>query len=121
MLLVYASRTNNIDRFVEKLKIINTKKIETGEEIVQQNFILITYTDMFGEIPKEIKIFLKNNQKFLKAVAGSGNKNFGNNFCGAAKKISEIFKVELISCFELSGNENDIKQLKNKFLLSGGY
>lgn len=108
--IVYFSRTNNIQKFIDKTKIsaIKGKK----DIVINSSFILLTYTDKFGEVPEEVNEFLKNNHKKLKGVIGSGNKNWGINYCKAVDLISEKYNVPKLQTFELSGNIHDVKKFK---------
>lgn len=111
--IIYFSKTGNIDRFVKKLNYNNYKKLEE-DLILKEPFVLITSTINFGEVPLEVKKFLKNNHNFLVGVSGSGNRNWGSNFAKAADIISKKFNVPIINKFELSGNIYDVEIFNNK-------
>ena len=53
MNVYYASRTGNVESMINKLGISATK-IEGGDEVADEDFILITYTDGYGDIPAEV-------------------------------------------------------------------
>ncbi|WP_431785926.1 class Ib ribonucleoside-diphosphate reductase assembly flavoprotein NrdI [Paenibacillus lactis] len=110
MLIVYDSLTGNVQKFVNKINMKNIKL--TDSLIIDEPFILITYTIGFGEVPVSVKRFLESgyHRNYLKGVAGSGNKNWGSRFCKAAHTISQEYGVPLIHTFELSGTENDIEK-----------
>ncbi|AEW44944.1 Ribonucleotide reductase stimulatory protein [Mycoplasma haemocanis str. Illinois] len=111
MLLAYLSRTNNVKKIADKLERLGVEVIRISEGLLlDQEFCLLTYTDMLGQVPELVTQFLEKNRFNLKAVAGSGNRNFGNNFCGAAKKIHSIYKVPLVAEFELSGDDVSIEK-----------
>jgi protein involved in ribonucleotide reduction len=114
MLIVYDSLTGNVERFVNKTE-FPSQKIYPGLK-VNTFFILVSYSIGFGEIPETTVQFLKSNYKFLKGVAVSGNKNWGNNFGKSGKTISEMYKVPLILSFELSGSNEDIFIFKREVL-----
>ncbi|OAL10196.1 ribonucleotide reductase [Candidatus Mycoplasma haematobovis] len=120
MLLAYISRTNNIQNIVNKLS-LDAKSIinisDNPDLILEQDFCLLTYTDFLGQIPDIVLSFLSKNSLKLKAVAGSGNRNFGRNFCGAAKKIQELYHVPIVALFELSGDDESIRNFK-EFLIT---
>ena len=138
MLLAYASKTGNIKRAITKLldyikeisqdpskqKIainelsttIETFEIKTGEELIKKNCILFTYTTGIGEIPQEIDKFIINNINHIKGVIGSGNKNWGLNYCKACDLIFEKFNLKTLFKFELAGNTHDIKTLATKII-----
>lgn len=122
MILVFISRTKNIKKIVEKLGFLSENLFDISENpkaVIRKDFCLLTYTDLLGSIPSVVEDFLKVNSGFLKAVAGSGNRNFGENFCGAAKKISKQYGVPLLMEFELSGCEKTISIFKEKLCRIG--
>ena len=110
MLIIYDTFSGNTERFVQKLNVKNTIVRLSPLLLVEEEFVLVTYTFLFGEVPTATKLFLENNHKFLKGVASSGNKNWGNNFAKAANIISDNYNVPIIHKFELSGTDNDIKE-----------
>lgn len=118
MLLVYASRTNNIVRFVARLsQITNVLRIETNAvQRVAEPFWLITYTDKLGEVPEPVWNFLDVNNRYLRGVAASGNRNFGKNFANAADVIARKYKVPVIMKFELSGTQGEAVEFETRFL-----
>ncbi len=99
--------TGNVERFVKKLEIKNVIKI-TGGLIVEEPYVLITYTTGMGKTPKKTEEFLIDNHLYLRGVASSGNRNWGNNFSKAADTISDQYDVPIILKFELAGLENDV-------------
>ncbi|ALS22111.1 class Ib ribonucleoside-diphosphate reductase assembly flavoprotein NrdI [Paenibacillus naphthalenovorans] len=107
MLVVYDSMTGNVERFVKKLGVKNVKIHK--ELIVNEPFILITYTTGFGQLPQSTTNFLSKNNRYIIAVASSGNRNWGKNYGFAAELISKQYDVPIILKFELSGTEDDIK------------
>ncbi|MBP0724693.1 class Ib ribonucleoside-diphosphate reductase assembly flavoprotein NrdI [Bacillus sp. RG28] len=107
MVIVYSSMTGNVKRFVNKVNLPSIQ-IKDGLE-VEEPFVLITYTTGFGNIPDNVERFLENNSHHLKAVSASGNKNWGNLFAASADKISNQYKVPVLSKFELAGTNRDVK------------
>lgn len=113
MLVVYITFTGKVKNFVERTNYKNILEIKTGLEKTNEPFVLICGTIGFGEINPNLIKFLKNNKENLKAVIGSGNKNWGSVlFCKAAKDISKTFKVPLLFTFENSGNNYDLEKFK---------
>ncbi|MBE7896081.1 class Ib ribonucleoside-diphosphate reductase assembly flavoprotein NrdI [Paenibacillus polymyxa] len=110
MLIIYDSLTGNVERFTKKLEMKCVKIVEGL--IVDEPYVLITYTTGFGQVPLSVEKFLRKNNVNLKGVIGSGNMNWGSYYNGAAKKISEQYETPLIHTFELSGNLNDIEKVK---------
>ena len=105
-MIVYASRTGNVEYIIKKLDLPSIK-IEKGL-IIKEPYFIFTYTDGLGEIPSEVSEFLLHNHSYCKGVIASGNTNFGvNNFCGSADKISEMYSIPIIHKIELRGFESD--------------
>lgn len=112
MLVVYASKTGNVKRFAEKLEDIEVMSIY--EYDCDKPFVLLTYTDGFGEVPKEVEEFLNANHKKLIAVGASGNRNWGSNFALSANKISHKYNVPILLKFELAGGKGDVEKFKER-------
>ncbi|MCY9546810.1 class Ib ribonucleoside-diphosphate reductase assembly flavoprotein NrdI [Lysinibacillus xylanilyticus] len=113
MLIYYASLTGNVQRFVEKLN-IETKCIR--EENASEPYVLITYTFGFGEVPIEVKKWLKNNGHLMRAVAVSGNRNWGDNYGKAGDLIAQEYGVPLLQKFELAGTDEDVRIFNERML-----
>ncbi|MFL1672654.1 class Ib ribonucleoside-diphosphate reductase assembly flavoprotein NrdI [Paenibacillus dendritiformis] len=107
MLILFDSKTGNVQRFVNKLG-LDAIKIHS-DLLVDESFILITYTTKKGEVPASTSIFLEKNHAFLKGVSSSGNKNWGLLFAVAADHIANQYHVPIISKFELSGTKKDVE------------
>ncbi|GMK48466.1 MULTISPECIES: class Ib ribonucleoside-diphosphate reductase assembly flavoprotein NrdI [Paenibacillus] len=107
MLVVYDSRTGNVKRFINKL---NMRAVPIGElDIVDEPYVLVTYTTGFGQVPERVMNFLNRNSNYLQGVSASGNRNWGDGFAKSADTISSLFDVPVISKFELSGTNQDME------------
>ena len=105
MKLVYASRTGNVEKLVGKVGAPDVLKITTGDEEVDDEFILITYNDGEGEIPGIVKKFLDNNAFLCSGVFTSGNAlNHPYTYNGAAHKIEEEYGLEIKGKFDDDGD-----------------
>jgi len=111
MKVFYASRTGNVENMIAKLG-IEAEKVELGTEEANEEFILITYTDGFGDVPCEVDSFLASNSSLLKGVIVSGDPAYGEAFCGAGAKISEQYGVKDLYHFENDGNDADVAAIK---------
>lgn len=110
MLIAFDSKTGNVRRFVNKLEM---KSIQIDEEmILQEPFILVTYTTGMGKVPLKVLNFLEKNHSNMIAVAASGNKNWGLSYCKSADIISEKYHVPVILRFEMSGTNIDVEKFK---------
>ncbi|MES9681757.1 class Ib ribonucleoside-diphosphate reductase assembly flavoprotein NrdI [Gottfriedia acidiceleris] len=111
-MIVFDSRTGNVKRFIKKLGVPAVQI--TPDMVMEQPFILVTFTTGNGQVPETTDSFLKINNSFLEGVASSGNRNWGENFAAAGRIISEQYKVPLIHQFELSGTRKDIQITKER-------
>lgn len=115
--VVYYSRTGQTKRFIEKISDripeLGIYRIQTGGELCEHPYILITPTYNFGEIPEEVEKFLVsgNNMDNITSVISSGNKNWGDQFAASGNKVSEWQNVPLRHKYELRGNEEDVKKV----------
>lgn len=114
MLIVYASKTGNVRRFVESLNMKNVFIDDIANGIVNEPFILVTYTTGIGQIPSEVEEFLKHNGKNLVAVGASGNRNWRENFAMSANKIAYIYSVPILLKFEDDGEVDDREKFKER-------
>jgi protein involved in ribonucleotide reduction len=112
MLIVYDSLTGNVQRFAQKTGLESLRI--APDLIVSEDFILVTYTTGFGDIPQTTISFLKKNNRFLKGVAVSGNRNWGKTYGQAGILISKIYQVPLLATFELSGTQQDVLAFKEE-------
>lgn len=114
MIIVYASMTGNVRRFIKNLE-FETVQV-SNDLIINVPYVLITYTIGNGQVPKEVDDFLSKalNKDNLTAVVGSGNRNWGKSFCGGAVAISIKHEVPLLHTFELSGYDSDIAVVTSK-------
>lgn len=105
MKLVYASRTGNVQKLVDRIAAADTLKIVSGDESVKEDYILITYTDGAGIIPPAVEKFLDANHEGCKGAAVSGNsERHPDTFCGAADKIAEKYGLPILVRFEKDGD-----------------
>lgn len=63
MLIAYDSKTGNVKRFINKLKL---PAVQIEEQMtIEEPYVLITYTTGFGQIPERVSSFLKKMHKTL--------------------------------------------------------
>ncbi|MGJ3548691.1 class Ib ribonucleoside-diphosphate reductase assembly flavoprotein NrdI [Bacillus subtilis] len=113
MIITYESKTGNVRRFVKALQQeFDVEAIEiTDDTIINQEFIHITYTIGFGEVPERTLNFIKKNKNKIRGVAVSGNKVWGDNYGLAGDKLSAKFHIPLLLKFELSGTKQDLQKI----------
>lgn len=112
MIVAFASFTGKVKEFSSHLD-FKTVHIDS-DTIVDEPFVLITYSIGFGQVPVEVDDFLDNNSDNMVGVVGSGDRIWGNNFCRGARIVSEEFNVPLLHTFEKSGLNSDVEIVNNK-------
>ncbi len=117
MLVYYASLSGNVRRFAARLpdgfEVYDIKE----HPVAAGPFVLLTYTFSFGRIPKPVEAWLEQNGSQLRAVAASGNRNWGDLFGRAGDLIAARYDVPLLHKFELSGSQQDIEEFTRKAAL----
>lgn len=108
LIVAYATRTGNVQSFVKRTR---RPYVKITEDLrLAEPFILVTYTDKFGEAPELVRRFLARNNAYLRGVAASGNRNFGPYFGGAADEVVATYGAPVICRFELAGTPSDIRK-----------
>lgn len=112
MLIAYDSRTGNVARFIAKL---DGKVVRINEaSVLAEPFVLITYTTGFGQVPESTAAFLRKNSRWLRGVAASGNRNWGDGFAKSADRIADDYRVPVLGKFELSGTSREVQQFQDQ-------
>lgn len=109
----YASRTGNVESIIANLG-LDALRIEIGNEKLDEDFILFTYTDGYGDVPNEVIEFLANNGTHIKGVVVSGDTSYGDAYCLAGDKISEEYNCPTIYRVENAGSEEDLEAIKQE-------
>ena len=113
MKIVYASRSGNVEKFVEKLGVTDAMKVKLGTETIDEDYIIITYTDGSGIVPPIVETFLNYNSDHVRAVACSGdNDRHPDTFCFAANVIAEKYGVPVVETFHKDGDDVNVKKVK---------
>ena len=120
MKIIVYSLTGNCKRFVDMCEIPEEDvfHLQDIDYDVDFDYILITPTFGFGEVPAAVSKFLVENYMYLKGVVGSGNKNWGERFANASEIISKEYDVPLLMKIELHGSKKDISEFKKIYLES---
>ncbi|BDV03563.1 MAG: protein NrdI [Candidatus Hepatoplasma scabrum] len=121
MKFVFFSLTGNTKKIAEKLDLFPIEEIK-NDLLINDNYILIASSIGFGQVQPEVKSFLKNNSEKMIGVIGSGNRNWGQSYCKAAKTISKEYNVKYFASIELAGTNNQIEECRKNILefLSNG-
>lgn len=114
--IVYHSTTGNIERFLTNVKPYAQSmgfsiNLITVQEAIKSNFKedfhLFVPTRGFGEIPQIVEDYIAVYKRQILSVSGSGNRNWGSNFCKATHTISKRLKIPILITIELSGTSKD--------------
>ena len=131
MLVVYfSSVTENTRRFVEKLDLPNVRiPLHRNEEplVVDEPYVLVCPTYRGGAslthqnsrpVPVQVIRFLNDerNRSLIRAVVAGGNSNFGSDFGLAGEIIAKKCNVPYVYRFELMGNSEDVRILREGLL-----
>lgn len=112
MKLVFFSLTGQSRRFVKKLGSIDSLELKKNQPLpkLDQPFICLMPTYEAGL--DFLRPFFKDNRAFLKGFIGTGNRNFGPEFCHTAKELATAYNVPLLYTLEFSGTEHDVETVK---------
>lgn len=113
MKYAYASRTGHVEKIVGKLGLNDALKIVKGDEKIDGEYIIFTYTTGKGKTPKPVEAFLAANPG-VKAVVGSGStaKSHIETFNFAAENISKAYNVPIIAKVDGVGTDEDMENIK---------
>lgn len=114
MKIVYISRTGNVQSFIDKTGLTDVLELSNGNEKVDEKFVLVTFTEGYGEIPEEVDNFLSSNAHNLVGVAASGDKSYGEAYCQAADVVADTYGVPILAKFEFDGEQEDVEQFLNE-------
>jgi len=111
-MIAFASRTGNVRYIVSRLQ-LPAYDIEVARAL-EEPFLLLTYTDGFGDVPELVERFMERNGVYCRGVAVSGNRNFGPlQFGRAGDRLAARWRVPLIRKIELRGFADDYEAIQN--------
>ena len=110
--LMDMQKEQEIESIISKLGIEDALKVEDGSETVEEDYILFTYTDGFGDVPYEVDEFLQSQSEHLKGVVVSGDTGYGEAYCKAGDVIAEQYNVPCLYKVENDGSDEDIEAIK---------
>ncbi|EMD16287.1 nrdI protein [Eggerthia catenaformis OT 569 = DSM 20559] len=110
MKIVYSSRTGNVESIVNRIDLesFSVESIDSMDE----DYVIFTYTDGYGEVPYEVEEFLSTNADHLKGVVVSGDQGYGEAYCQAGDVISDQYNVPCLYKVENDGTDEDIEKIK---------
>lgn len=116
--LAYFSVTGQTRRFIDKSGVsqaFEIKRFASEYPAFTENFILVVPTYVQA-ITQPVTDFLEahDNYRQCAGIFGSGNRNFGSDFCLTAKELSKTFNLPLLHLYEFQGNDDDIAKLREE-------
>lgn len=117
MIVYFSSVSEFTHNFIQKLDLpakripISSKEIE--KFIIDEEYVLIfpTYgAGSKGFVPKQVIKFLNNehNRSLLCGIIGTGNTNFGVDYCEGARIVAAKCEKPLLYKLEISGTNEDV-------------
>ncbi|XID94569.1 class Ib ribonucleoside-diphosphate reductase assembly flavoprotein NrdI [Paenibacillaceae bacterium WGS1546] len=113
-MIAYASRTGNVRYIVSRLHL---PAVEIDDDVkLTKPFLLFTYTDGLGDVPRMVAGFMERNGAFCRGVIASGNSNFGHRVFGAAgDAIARQWQVPLVRKIDLRGFAEDYEAIRRYY------
>lgn len=116
MKVVFYSFSGNVRRFLDRTGLEDVHEIteETIEQKIEEPYILVTGTIGFGEVPEPVQYFLEHSGEYLRGVAASGNRNWGQNFAKGGRTVAKQYDVPLLMKFEVQGSDKEVIEFRDK-------
>ena len=113
-MIYFASRTGNVRHIISRLALPSAEiKPQTT---TQEPFLLFTYTDGLGEVPRVVAQFMEQSYALCKGIIVSGNSNFGHHvFCGAGDVLAKQYGIPIVRKIELRGFASDDQAIKEYY------
>lgn len=126
-IVYFSNYSGNTKRLVDKLNGTATRiPIDWDSNtptVVSDEYVLIVPTYGGGSekaaVPRQVRHFLniEQNRRLLRGVIGTGNTNFGEDFCKAAEIISAKTGVPIIARVEIFGTDEDVYKIQERLKL----
>ena len=112
LIYYWSSPTGNTAALARKLP-HTTLPISPHTHTTQPYILIVPSYDQprGGFIPKQVERFLEHNSHNMIGVIGTGNINFGQHYCQAAKDIAKQYGVPLLARVDMRGNEQDLARI----------
>ena len=107
MIAYYSNVTKNTERFVAKTGLPSVRI----EESIPEDCILVIPTYGQAAIPVEVlkRLQRREDRDKIRGVIGTGNINFGSNYCAGATQLAARLGVPLLYTLELAGTDHDVR------------
>lgn len=108
----WSSSTRNTATLASKLATPTTR---IGQDLVDDYTVLMIPTfdqPRLGDyIPRPVRTWLGHNGQWVIGVVGTGNRNFGADYCRAAHDIADCLGVPVLYRAELMGTATDVEEI----------
>jgi len=113
-MIAFASRTGNVRYIVSRLQL---PSIEIDDHVkLAEPFLLFTYTDGLGDVPRIVTRFMERNGSLCQGVIVSGNSNFGHRvFAAAGDAIAGQWQVPLVRKIDMRGFAEDYEAIRRYY------
>lgn len=112
MKIYYASRMGKVEKLAKMIS-AEAVKIESEDLLVNEDFILFTYTDGQGIVPPLVEKFLVKNHDYLKGVVVSGSMaRHADTYCVAGDIIAKAYNVPCLFKVDGAGTQEDVEAIK---------
>ena len=112
-MIVYASRTGNVRFIVEQLGLPSVEMTE--DLIVNEPYLLMTYTDGLGTTPEIVEKFLVQNYHYCQGVIVKREPNFDIPFFVKLLIILVKYNIPIVRKIELRGFQHDYQAIINYY------
>jgi protein involved in ribonucleotide reduction len=112
MIIVYYSFTGQIKRFLSGIDKYESVHIDDYVEQMGE-YVLITPTHGFGEVPTAVNDFLVEHSDNMVGVCASGRQiwKLQGTYCKAGDVIHQQYGVPILLKFEMAGTNKDRAEL----------
>lgn len=112
--IVYASRSGHVEKIVNQLGITDALKLETGQEMIEGDYVIFTYSTGQGKTPKIVEQFLANNPG-VTAVVGSGSMaKHADTFNFDAEHIAKTYNIPILAKLDGIGTPQELEALRQQ-------
>ena len=105
----WSSNSRNTATLADKL---TTPTIRLGDDTIDDYTVLMTPTyempRLDDYIPRPVRTWLGRNGQWVIGVIGTGNRNFGADYCRAAHDIADCLGIPVLYRCELMGTPTDM-------------
>lgn len=118
----FTTASKNTLNFIQRLDLKSERIPEIGKLEMNSPYILVFPTygggKVKGSVPKPVVDFIKNevNRKYIVGIIGSGDRNYGKDFCLGARMLSEKLKIPLLYEYEIKGTNEDVRKIREGIL-----